>query len=155
MPRRRHWRPCRLDFGEGRPRTTSIDLIRDAVAAAVEVRPAQRIVGERPRLATGFVDRAEMAALRSALEGEGVATLCSLRGMRGVGKSQLPSAFAQECEHAGWSVVAWVDAGTRDLAVAQLAALARQVGFAVGDEEPGPQRRPPSRGCPERARSHG
>ena len=54
--------------------------------------------GERPRLATDFVIRDEMEALRSALSGSGRASVCALQGMRGVGKSQLASAFAQECE---------------------------------------------------------
>lgn len=45
------------------------------------------IVGARPALAAGFVLREEMQALRESLSAEGVATVCALQGMRGVGKS--------------------------------------------------------------------
>ena len=93
-------------------------------------------VGERPRLAALFVDRHEMATLRAALSGSGPVTVCAVQGMRGVGKSQLASAFAQECELAGWPVVAWVDAATREQAVGGVAALADALGVAVEGASP-------------------
>ena len=57
--------------------------------------------------------------------------------MRGVGKSQLASAYAQECELAGWPVVAWVDAATREQAVGGVADLAAALGVAVEGASPG------------------
>ena len=50
-------------------------------------------------------------------------------GMRGVGKSQLAAAYARECEKAGWSLVAWMDASSREALVAGLAGLAVEMGI--------------------------
>ena len=50
-------------------------------------------------------------------------------GMRGVGKSQLAAAYARECERAGWSLVAWMDASSREALVAGLAGLAVEMGI--------------------------
>ena len=58
-------------------------------------------------------------------------------GMRGVGKSQLAAAYYRECE-AGWSLVAWMDASTREQAVAGLGGLAHEMGIdedGKGDPE--------------------
>lgn len=55
-------------------------------------------------------------------------------GMRGVGKSQLAAAYARECEQAGWSLVAWMDASSRNELVAGLAELAVEMGI---DEDGG------------------
>jgi len=55
-------------------------------------------------------------------------------GMRGVGKSQLAAAYARDCEKAGWPLVAWMDASTREALVAGLAELAVEMGI---DEDGG------------------
>ena len=55
-------------------------------------------------------------------------------GMRGVGKSQLAAAYARDCEKAGWPLVAWMDASTREALVAGLAELAHEMGI---DEDGG------------------
>ena len=55
-------------------------------------------------------------------------------GMRGVGKSQLAAAYARECERAGWPLVAWMDASSRNELVAGLAELAVEMGI---DEDGG------------------
>ena len=55
-------------------------------------------------------------------------------GMRGVGKSQLAAAYARECEKAGWPLVAWMDASSREALVAGLAGLAVEMGV---DEDGG------------------
>ena len=56
-------------------------------------------------------------------------------GMRGVGKSQLAAAYARECERAGWSLVAWMDASSREALVAGLAELAVEMGIDDGDPD--------------------
>ena len=55
-------------------------------------------------------------------------------GMRGVGKSQLAAAYARDCEEAGWPLVAWMDASSRNELVAGLAELAVEMGI---DEDGG------------------
>ena len=57
-------------------------------------------------------------------------------GMRGVGKSQLAAAYARECEKAGWPLVAWMDASTREALVAGLAELAVEMGIDDGKGDP-------------------
>ena len=57
-------------------------------------------------------------------------------GMRGVGKSQLAAAYARECEKAGWSLVAWMDASSRNELVAGLAELAVEMGIDDGKGDP-------------------
>ena len=66
-----------------------------------------------------------------ASPGGGPVVVC---GMRGVGKSQLAAAYARECEKAGWPLVAWMDASSRNELVAGLAELAVEMGI---DEEGG------------------
>ncbi|MBP6997505.1 MAG: tetratricopeptide repeat protein, partial [Phycicoccus sp.] len=100
--------------------------VAHAVTEALRRRPRQIIDGERPRLASQFVNRAELDALRSAMANPGVATICSLQGMRGVGKSQLASAFAQACEDNDWTFVGWVNAESRAGIIRELAAMARR-----------------------------
>ena len=107
----------------------------DQVVALIrEWKARPLIVGARPALVAGFVAREEMQALRDSLTVGGVATVCALQGMRGVGKSQLASAFAQECENAGWSFVGWVTASSRERTVAELAAVARLAGVSEDDD---------------------
>ena len=57
-------------------------------------------------------------------------------GMRGVGKSQLAAAYARDCEKAGWSLVAWMDASSREALVAGLAGLAVEMGIDDGKGDP-------------------
>ena len=57
-------------------------------------------------------------------------------GMRGVGKSQLAAAYYRECEKSGWSLVAWMDASSREALVAGLAGLAVDMGIDDGKGDP-------------------
>ena len=57
-------------------------------------------------------------------------------GMRGVGKSQLAAVYARECEKAGWPLVAWMDASSREALVAGLAGLAVEMGIDDGKGDP-------------------
>ena len=65
--------------------------------------------------------------------GGGPVVVC---GMRGVGKSQLAAAYYRECEQAGWPLVAWMDASTREALVAGLAELAVEMGIDDGKGDP-------------------
>ena len=60
-------------------------------------------------------------------------------GMRGVGKSQLAAAYARECEKAGWPLVAWMDASSRNELVAGLAELAVEMGIDEDGGEAAPE----------------
>ena len=60
-------------------------------------------------------------------------------GMRGVGKSQLAAAYARECEKAGWPLVAWMDASSRNELVAGLAELAHEMGVDEDGGEAAPE----------------
>ena len=68
--------------------------------------------------------------------GGGPVVVC---GMRGVGKSQLAAAYARECEKAGWPLVAWMDASTREALVAGLAELAVEMGVDEDGGEAAPE----------------
>ena len=65
--------------------------------------------------------------------GGGPVVVC---GMRGVGKSQLAAAYARDCEKAGWPLVAWMDASSRNELVAGLAGLAVEMGIDDGKGDP-------------------
>ena len=60
-------------------------------------------------------------------------------GMRGVGKSQLAAVYARECEKAGWSLVAWMDASSREALVAGLAELAHEMWIDEDGGEAAPE----------------
>ncbi|MDR0849239.1 MAG: tetratricopeptide repeat protein [Propionibacteriaceae bacterium] len=98
--------------------------------------PLSQIAGSRPLLSADFVARDEMAALKSALGDGGQATLCALKGMRGVGKSWLASAYAKECEKERWSFVGWINAGSREQAITEMAKIAALLGQSEQDDPP-------------------
>lgn len=112
----------------------SLDDIAALVDAELRRRPV--VTGARPRLASPWVPRPELDALRSALADGGVATVCSLTGAAGVGTSQLASAYAQRCENLGWPFVGWVNASSVRQATADLARLAVEVAVAEPSEKP-------------------
>ncbi|MFT3875135.1 MAG: tetratricopeptide repeat protein [Propioniciclava sp.] len=117
-------------------RPTKDDVLRMIErAVAGELRSRQLIVGTRPRLASDFVDRDELERVSEALADGGVASLSALQGMRGVGKTQIASAFAEECQNTGWRFVGWVTAATRDQAISELAQIARGI-CATAEDDP-------------------
>ncbi len=117
---------------------SQLDELRGALAALkqeLDRRPPQIVeIGSMPRRAAHFVERSDLGQIREALAGSGVATLCAVSGMRGVGKSQLAAAFTAECINEGWGFVAWVSATSRAAAVAQMAQIARGHQLIQGDE---------------------
>ncbi|MGC5172081.1 tetratricopeptide repeat protein [Microbacterium sp. DT81.1] len=96
---------------------------------------ADRVVfGSRPRLAAQFITRDQLSQVRDVLAATGA--VATLSGMRGSGKSQLASGYAQECEVAGWEVVAWITATSRDDTIRQLAALGTDCGLTSPEVPP-------------------
>ncbi|WP_159625404.1 FxSxx-COOH system tetratricopeptide repeat protein [Actinomyces sp. zg296] len=119
----------RLGSGRGRPNPFSDGPTR---------------FGAIPDPAPGYIVRDEDHRLREALaHGEGEARLV-LRGMKGVGKSQIAAQYACECREAGWSLVAWVNAapaGAPDRGLPSgvetgLAELANQLGLVDPSDPP-------------------
>lgn len=93
--------------------------------------------GAIPGRAPGYIARDEYRRLCDALADGGEATLSALRGMKGVGKSQIAAQYARECRDAGWNLVAWINAapagapdeGLPSGAETGLAELANQLGL--------------------------
>ncbi|RPF21461.1 tetratricopeptide repeat protein [Myceligenerans xiligouense] len=100
------------------------------------VRADQVIIGRVPRRAPGHVDRDVTAVLLELVTGHGLATVVSLAGLRGVGKSQTAAEVARHCMQQGWPVVAWVNAETRDTAVSDLRLLADRAAAVAQGESP-------------------
>ncbi len=90
-----------------------------------EIKQHPIIAGTRPRVTAHFQARGEMATLTKAFETDGVVPLCALKGMRGVGKTQILAKYAEKCIEEGWKFVGWVTASTRQQAVIELAEIAR------------------------------
>ncbi|WP_275001704.1 tetratricopeptide repeat protein, partial [Promicromonospora iranensis] len=99
-------------------------------------RTEQVVVGQIPRRAPGYVDRAVTARLVERVAGNSTMTLVSLAGLRGVGKSQTAGEIARHCVQQGWPVVAWVNAETRAGAVSDLRLLAERLGAVAQGEPP-------------------
>ena len=93
----------------------------------------RRVWGDVPARNLGFTGREELlGAIRQALVSGDRAVVQALRGMGGVGKTQLAIEYAHR--HAtGYDIVWWIAAGQPELIGGQLAAL----GTALGCGQPG------------------
>ena len=80
-----------------------------------------------------FVARETVQRLAEALGEAGVAVVCALSGLRGVGKTQVAAAYARSRMAAGDGLVGWVNAESRDDLLSGLARIAQRVG--VGDPD--------------------
>ena len=91
------------------------------------------IFGVRPDVAAFYIERGERARLHDlAIKGQQPRIV--LTGMRGCGKSQLASDLAQWCEKQKWSLVAWINAVSREAVKNDLVELARLLPIDLSDE---------------------
>jgi tetratricopeptide (TPR) repeat protein len=88
----------------------------------------QVMVGGIPRQPPGFRPPAELLA-ELGRTGTGVSVIHAVTQARGVGKTQLAAAYAQEKLAEGWRLVAWVNAGDTGSLLAELAAVAEAAGL--------------------------
>ena len=89
--------------------------------------------GVRPDVAAFYIERGERERLHDlAIEGQQPRIV--LTGMRGCGKSQLASDLAQRCEKQEWSLVAWINAASRESVQSDLAELAQRLPIDRSDE---------------------
>ena len=103
-------------------------LARPALVAADGAGAGRVVFGARPDVAAGFVERGEQQRLRGLMV-DGTQERTVLVGMAGCGKSQLASSLARECETAGWGLVAWINASSKDSVRSDLVELARRLGI--------------------------
>ena len=86
------------------------------------------IFGVRPDVAAFYIERGERERLCDLVI-EGQQPRIVLVGMRGCGKSQLASDLAQWCEKQKWSLVAWINAVSREAVKNDLVELAGRLGI--------------------------
>ena len=91
------------------------------------------IFGMRPDIAAFYIERGERERLCDLVI-EGQQPRIVLTGMRGCGKSQLASDLAQWCEKQEWSLVAWINAASRESVQSDLAELAQRLPIDRSDE---------------------
>ncbi len=103
-------------------RSTMAQQIAAAVQQELARRPKQIVEGRRPLQVSGFVDRPEFGRLRGVLDASDA--VCLLSGISGVGKSQLATAYAEECINDHWQFVGWITATSRSEIIAQMAEIA-------------------------------
>lgn len=97
-------------------------------------RTTRVVFGDRPWRTGFFVPRDQLGQLRDGASNPG--GIRALYGMRGTGKSQIASAYAEECEAAGWELVAWITATSRNDIIRQFAGLASACGLTDHDTAP-------------------
>ena len=114
---------------------TDIKEIHSAVTRNQSASPTRIRFGSRPRVAAGFVKREGQDELFDAIFTR-TEPRTVLTGMRGSGKTQLAAAVATRCEEEGWSIVAWIDAESRDKLIANLYNLALQTGIDAPKDIP-------------------
>jgi tetratricopeptide (TPR) repeat protein len=118
--------------GEGRQ--TGIAGASAAVSSAVRPQDAEKtqiVIGDIPREPVEFERRSKVLdELLHPPSGHHMAVVFTITGPRGVGKSQLAAACARDRVNAGWRVVAWLDAETREQLLAGFGQVALEMGLA-------------------------
>ena len=109
------------------------------------------VFGSRPDVVAGacFVPRGEQEQL-NALIADPTRRRTVLMGMRGCGKTQLAAALAHTCEEAQWSLVAWMNAGSRAQLEGEFIELARKLKIDLSDD---PDQQHAVRRCLDQLRS--
>jgi tetratricopeptide (TPR) repeat protein len=92
-----------------------------------------RLVGVLPGVPDEVVDRDTIRKLSRVMDESSVAVVCSLTGLRGVGKTQLANAYARQALDAGYDLVSWIDATTPKSVKSGLVAVAKH--FQVADRD--------------------
>jgi len=111
--------------------TKGIDVLLERGAAEVASNVSVRepvIFGVRPDVAAFYIERGERERLCDLVI-EGQQPRIVLVGMRGCGKSQLASDLAQWCEKQKWSLVAWINAVSKEQVRSGLIELAGRLGI--------------------------
>ena len=114
---------------------TDIKEIHSAIPQSQPASPTRIRFGSRPMVTAGFVEREGQDELFDAILTR-AEPRAVLTGMRGSGKTQLAAAVAAKCEEEGWSIVAWINAASREELVADLYELALQAGIDAPKEVP-------------------
>ena len=124
---------------ESREATAKIRDAVDGVAhmvaefASSDSKPSRIVFGSRPDVVgETFVERSEQARLHELVTGQ-TSGRTVLSGMPGCGKSQLAAALAQRCEEENWSIVAWLNAGSRQSITGELVELAKRLAIDTRD----------------------
>ena len=92
------------------------------------------IFGRRPDIADSYyIEREEQVRLYNRVKKDPRLRLV-LVGMHGCGKSQLASDLAQQCEKQGWSLVAWINAASRESVQSDLVELAQRLPIDRSDK---------------------
>ena len=116
-----------------------VNDIPDKVVAGIESKflisaKGSVIFGRRPDVADSYyIEREEQVRLRNLVK-EGPRLRVVLVGMRGCGKSQLASDLAQWCEKQEWSLVAWINAASRESVQSDLVELAQRLPIDRSDK---------------------
>ena len=100
-----------------------------------ESKPSRVFFGSRPDAVVGerFIERGQQERLNSLID-DPTQRRTVLVGMRGCGKTQLAAALAHTCEEAQWSLVAWLNAGSRAQLDGEFVELARKLKIDLSDE---------------------
>ena len=92
------------------------------------------IFGRRPDIADSYyIEREEQVRLYNLVKEDPRLRLV-LVGMHGCGKSQLASDLAQRCEKQEWSLVAWINAASRESVQSDLVELAQRLPIDRSDK---------------------
>ncbi len=116
--------------------TKGIDVLLERGAAEIVGNVSVQdpvIFGVRPDVAAFYIERGERARLCDLVI-EGQQPRIVLTGMRGCGKSQLASDLAQWCEKQEWSLVAWINAASRESVQSDLVELAQRLPIDRSDK---------------------
>ena len=109
-------------------------VVKELAQRSLSSTPSRVFFGSRPDVVVEdrFVERDEQEQLE-ALITDPKRQRTVLVGMRGCGKTQLAATLAKQCEDANWSLVAWINAVSRESIQSDLVELAKQFGIGTSD----------------------